>query len=451
MNWRLGDLAPCFEGVIPSIVATAAADGTPNVSYLSHVVQVDDGHVALSNQFFAKTAANIRANPRATLILVDGLTGDQYQLDLRFVRAIDSGPLFDKVSLQLKASSAQVGLSEIMRLKSADLFRVLDIVRVPSPVADEQPRPGRRPVSLTGLAGAIRAIESAGEGAGEVGGIIDSLLDGVRSVLACEHAVVLIADGDRDCFVTIGSMGYEGSGIGSEIVAGDGLIGAAAAARQTIKVSDMSRIRRFGEAIASDEAHFENAARAVAFPDLPTALSQVAVPMMAGGEVIGVLFVESPERMAFGVDDEAALELLAREAARALKLIERHAEATGDVPAAPQPGAAVRGCELRVTYHRVDDSIFVDGQYVVKGIAGALLHLMIGWHLGDGRCEFTNRELRLALAPRMPDIKDNLETRLLLLRRRLEEKLAPVQVVHIGRGRLRLVSSRPLMLVEAGA
>jgi adenylate cyclase len=34
----LDRLSACFEGVIPSVVATAAADGTPNVSYLSHVV-----------------------------------------------------------------------------------------------------------------------------------------------------------------------------------------------------------------------------------------------------------------------------------------------------------------------------------------------------------------------------------------------------------------------------
>ena len=64
MTLRLSDLSACFEGVIPSIIATASADGMPNISYLSHVVQVDADHVALSNQFFAKTAANVRANPK---------------------------------------------------------------------------------------------------------------------------------------------------------------------------------------------------------------------------------------------------------------------------------------------------------------------------------------------------------------------------------------------------
>lgn len=54
MTIRLRDLAACFEGVIPSIIATAAPDGTPNISYLSHVEVVDEEHVALSNQFFPR-------------------------------------------------------------------------------------------------------------------------------------------------------------------------------------------------------------------------------------------------------------------------------------------------------------------------------------------------------------------------------------------------------------
>jgi adenylate cyclase len=445
MSLRLSDLSACFEGVIPSIIATASADGMPNISYLSHVVRIDEEHVALSNQFFAKTAANVRANPKVTLILVDGFTGDQFLLDIGFMRSVDAGPLFDRIALQLKASSAQVGMSEVMRLRSADVFRVHGIEKVPSPVATAPGAVGRDSVSLPALSEAIKAIERQAD-ADE---IIDSLLGGVQRVLGYDNALVLIHDSHRGSLVTTGSIGYERSGLGSEIASSEGLIGSAATNGQTIKVNDMSRVRRLGEAISLEAEASENATRVVTFPQLPRVMSQIAVPMVARNTLIGVLFIESTQRLAFREEDEAALEILAGQAASALRASEREAAAAQPTQVPPPPRLASGGGEIRVVHHRVDDSVFVDGTYIVKGIAGALLRLMLEWHLKDGSEVFTNREMRLALGGRMPEIKDNLETRLLLLRRRLEEKQAPIQIVRVGRGRIRLEATGPLLLDAA--
>ncbi|GAU85947.1 adenylate cyclase [Bosea sp. BIWAKO-01] len=65
------------------------------------------------------------------------------------------------------------------------------------------------------------------------------------------------------------------------------------------------------------------------------------------------------------------------------------------------------------------------------------------------RSEFTNRKTRLAAGTRMPQIKDNLETRLLLLRRRLEEKQAAIGIVRVSRGRVRLETDGSLGLDAA--
>ncbi|API54766.1 histidine kinase [Rhizobium leguminosarum] len=435
----LADLEACFEGVIPSIISTADADGLPNISYLSHVAMVDDRHVALSNQFFAKTAANIRLNPHAMLLLVDARNSAQFRLQLVFAHTLEAGPLFEHISLQIDASSAQVGMAGIMKLRNLDVFRVVNIEAIPSQVETAEPLGLKRNrlIAAAKIADAIAAEADAD-------GIIEAMLEGLRREFGFEHGLLLQLDEERNQLITIGSIGYAPSGIGSDIPVDEGVIGAAAAGGRLVKLSDMSRIRRFGAAVRDSSAD-ENRTRAIPLPGMPDAMSQIAVPLIAAGSIRGVLFLESRDRIAFTGEDEAALSVIARQAAMALSLSEKLSLET-------EPQQLVRAelptseKTVQVVHHRFDDSIFVDGDYVIKGVAGRLLASMLEQYQANGRVEFTNREIRLDAALKLPDFKDNLETRLLLLRRRLDEKRLPIRLSRLGRGRIGLLIEGALRL-----
>src|SRR5262249_45726693 len=103
-------LRRCFEGVVPSTIGTCAADGTPNVSYISHVELVDARHVAISHQFFNKTRANLQANPYACVTVIDPVAAQEYTLHVRFAHEQTSGPLFDKMALRINAIASQTGM-----------------------------------------------------------------------------------------------------------------------------------------------------------------------------------------------------------------------------------------------------------------------------------------------------------------------------------------------------
>ena len=429
MTLRLNDLDACFEGVIPSIIATAAPDGTPNVSYLSQVIRIDDERVALSNQFFGKTAANLRGNPQAAILLVDGRSGQQVRLEAHYEGSVEQGEMFERVAAQIAASSAEVGMAGVMRLRALDVFRVLAVIATPS-AADLTAPPPASP-SLAAVAMVAGAIARASE----AGGILDAVLDGLRQELGYEAAIAFLHDRPREVLATVDSRGMGRPGAGSELPFGQGVAGMAAAERRLVKVSDLSRVRRFGAAIRGGPAD-EDRTRTIPLPALPEARSQMAVPLVVQGILHGVLMVESARALAFGAGDEAALTLIAHQAAAALAL----AEASEPEAVQPsQPDAEMTSeCSFRVVYYPHDDSVFIEDVYIIKGVAGRLLMLLLERHLAEARLEFTNREIRLSDKLRLPGLKDNLETRLLLLRRRLEERGAPVRLMRTGRGRIRL-------------
>ena len=187
---------------------------------------------------------------------------------------------------------------------------------------------------------------------------------------------------------------------------------------------------------------------AIPFPGLADSRSQLAVPIAGGGRLLGVLYVESPEDLRFGYDDEDALVALAAQLGMAIHVLQQAADAQDDAPSTAAGKVATDGAPVTIRHYAADDSVFIGDDYLIKGVAGAIVRKLVRDFLAGGRTEFTNRELRLDPAIRLPDISDNLEARLVLLERRLAERCPFLRIEKTGRGRFRLVVGRPVKLVE---
>lgn len=134
---RLSDIARCFEGIMPAEIATASADGVPNVTHLSRVDMLDDERVVLSNQFFSKTVRNLAENPRGCVVVIDPLTFDSYRLVVQYERTERRGPIFERLRRDVDAIAALTGMEGVFMLKSADVYRVLELEPVLAKVHEE--------------------------------------------------------------------------------------------------------------------------------------------------------------------------------------------------------------------------------------------------------------------------------------------------------------------------
>jgi adenylate cyclase len=443
----LQDIRACFEGAIPAVVATCSADGVPNVAYISQVFYADERHVALSFQFFNKTRQNILANPYATALLLDPRTAQFYRLHIRYLRTETSGPLFEGMRAQLAGIASHSGMQGVFRLLGSDVY---EVEQVEAPQCEALPALPPR----AGRLGAVRRASERLAGCGSLDEALNAVLASLSDYLGIPHAMVLMLDPAAQRLYTVASCGYATSGVGSEIGVGQGVIGVAAREQTPVRIGHMTNAALYSQAIRSsfdaDIPDFEPVTD-IPYPGLAQPHSQLAVPIRSGSRTLGVLFVESSEDLQFGYEDEDALVAIAGHLGATIELMQAVA-AVEAAPAAPLPEAAplvARSAPLLVRHYGANDSIFFGDTYLIKGVAGAILWKLLRDHAALGRTEFSNRELRLDPALRLPDVSDNLEARLLLLQRRLAEQGEGLRMEKTGRGRFRLVIERRVDLVSS--
>jgi hypothetical protein len=453
---QLEDLWPCFQGIIPAALSTCAADGTPNITFISQVYYVDASHVATSHQFFNKTHRNIRDNPAACAMLLDPRTLHAYRLYLRYQHSESSGLLFDSMSLQLQAIASHAGMTDVFHLRAADVYEVLGIEAVEGftrwPHSPQSERPSRLFVdqdleSLRLMAERLNRSEVLSD-------LLDSSLQLLEELFGFHHAMILLADESQGTLFTIASRGYPENGVGSEVGIGEGLIGMVARARRALRLSAIDHSLRYARAVrdrVQAAARSDAVCREIPLPGLAGAAGQIAVPIVMRSRLIGVLAVESTEPLAFMSREDTILTIVATQLAAGIDHLSRDTEeSSASATAKPNPirdaGKPTPGRTF--CFYHEDDCIFVDGEYLIRNVPGRILWRLLTRQRDEGRSEFTNRELRMDSWLGLPEIKDNLESRLILLRKRMEQKCPEVRLVSRGRGRFALEMDIAITLVE---
>jgi hypothetical protein len=455
----LESLSVCFQGLLPAQLFTCSADGTPNAAYLSHVEYVDPRHVALSYQFFNKSKRNIAENPRACVLLLDPDTGQGYTLRLRYRRSEIEGPLFERMALRIEAIASYCGLKGIFKLLAADVYEVLAVEMAPEEkgIGCEQKRPEARvePDPVFTLV-ALQDLTERVNRADSLETLVDSILSGLADAFGFCQSMILVPAEEPGVLVTIATRGYAEEGAGAEVRVGEGIAGVVAEARKPIRISGLLRGMLYALAMHREAQAGGPPCPRIPLPGLKSPQSQLGVPLLVRGELVGVLVVESETPYRFHEEDKASIELLGSYLAIAIQnmqLQERSADAVESAPAAQPPAqqpaapatpappprapAAARApCEL--VYYQADETILVDDDYLIRSLPARILWRLLQAHQATGRTEFTNRELRLDKSLKLPELKDNLETRLLLLRRRLEQKCPEIRLVPRCRGRFAL-------------
>lgn len=439
-----GHVHRLLEDGVPLAVCTVSAGGTPRLARLAPVVWLDERHLAIALPNGDGTCRNLRDTGRMALYLADPRGAVDVRMYATWLHAETSGPVVDRLRVRVAALAWHAGTSDIWQFHGAEVLAVQEISALP---------PGEPSATAPGCRAVLPELRRLSEHMARCDRLED-LLDVSMAGLACHLGVVRsilwLLETQRQRLVLLASHGYAEPGVGAELSLGHGLVGIAAVSGLPVRIAWLPHATTRGQ--ENDEPGGARSGTVPICPGLPAPGSQLAVPLLARGRVVGVLFVETDgHERCLDIDDEDALTVLAGQLAVSLAML--HVPAAGetaDEPChkVPMPRGAMRGRPLAVRYYEHDGSVFLDDEYLIKGVAGMVFVKLVRAHLQCGRSEFSTRELRLCAAElRLPDVRDNLYARLLLLQRRLAERAAPVRIERTGRGRFRLAVECTLRLV----
>jgi uncharacterized protein len=131
MTERMKEL---FDKVRPVVLSTASIDGIPNAIPVGAKKIIDDETILISDQFFNKTLANMKANCHVAVTYWEGREG--YQLK-GSVTIETTGKRFEETARWIEEMSNKAGFP--LKSKGAVIFKIEEIYGIaPGPDAGKK-------------------------------------------------------------------------------------------------------------------------------------------------------------------------------------------------------------------------------------------------------------------------------------------------------------------------
>jgi len=131
MTERMKEL---FDKVPTVVLSTVSEDGTPNAVPVGSKKIIDDETILMSDQFFNKTLANMKANPRVGVTFWDGYEGYQFK---GIVTIETTGQRFEDTARWIEELSTKAGFP--LNSKGAVILQIEEIYAVaPGPGAGKK-------------------------------------------------------------------------------------------------------------------------------------------------------------------------------------------------------------------------------------------------------------------------------------------------------------------------
>lgn len=118
------EIKEALQGIVPSVIATASAEGIPNITYISQAHFIDDDHLALSWQFFNKTWRNIQENPGFSVVVTEPKNWTMWKINLKLEEVLKEGDLFDEMEMALEAIASMQGASDVFKLAAILICKI---------------------------------------------------------------------------------------------------------------------------------------------------------------------------------------------------------------------------------------------------------------------------------------------------------------------------------------